>query len=80
MQPTAAEITRKPKMPNMKAPQLFTGKDKALFRAWWISIQDYIETYSSAFPDEDAQVKWVGSLFSHKALSWHQECQKAINN
>jgi hypothetical protein len=39
-----------------------------------------VETYSSAFPDEDAQVKWVGSLFSHKALSWHQEHQKAIKS
>jgi hypothetical protein len=73
-QPMATEIARKPKMPDMKAPQIFTSKDKALFRAWWMSIQDYIETYSSAFPDEDTQVKWVGSLFSHKALSWHQEC------
>jgi hypothetical protein len=45
-----------------------------------MSIQDYIETYSSAFPDEDAQVKWVGSLFSHKALSWHQERRKAIKS
>jgi hypothetical protein len=80
IQPTAAEIARKPKMPDMKAPQIFTGKDKTLFRAWWISIQDYIETYSSAFPDEDAQVKWVGSLFSHKALSWHQERRKAIKS
>jgi hypothetical protein len=34
MQPTAAEIARKPKMPEMKAPQIFTGKDKTLFRAW----------------------------------------------
>jgi hypothetical protein len=79
-QPTAAEIARKPKMPKMKAPQIFTGKDKTLFRAWWMSVQDYVETYSSAFPDEDAQVKWVGSLFSHKALSWHQECRKAIKS
>jgi hypothetical protein len=31
MQPIAAEITRKPKMPEMKAPQIFTGKDKTLF-------------------------------------------------
>jgi hypothetical protein len=79
-QPTAAEVARKPKMPDMKAPQIFTRKDKALFRAWWMSVQDYIETYSSAFPDEDAQVKWVGSLFSHKALSWHQERRKAIKS
>jgi hypothetical protein len=79
-QPTAAEVARKPKMPEMKAPQIFTGKDKTLFRAWWMSVQDYIETYSSAFPDEDAQVKWVGSLFSHKALSWHQERRKAIKS
>jgi hypothetical protein len=79
-QPTAAEVGRKPKMPEMKAPQIFTGKDKTLFRAWWMSVQDYIETYSSAFPDEDAQVKWVGSLFSHKALSWHQERRKAIKS
>jgi hypothetical protein len=56
-QPTAAEIARKPKMPEMKAPQIFTGKDKNLFRAWWMSVQDYVETYSSAFPDEDAQVE-----------------------
>jgi hypothetical protein len=41
-------------MPEMKAPQIFTGKDKTLFRAWWMSVQDYVETYSSAFPDEDA--------------------------
>jgi hypothetical protein len=34
MQPTAAEIPRKPKMPDMKAPQIVTGKDKALFQAW----------------------------------------------
>jgi hypothetical protein len=74
------EIDRKPKMPEMKAPQIFTGKDKTLFRAWWMSVQDYVETYSSAFPDEDAQVKWVGSLFSHKALSWHQERRKAIKS
>jgi hypothetical protein len=67
-------------MPEMKAPQIFTSKDKTLFGAWWMSIQDYVETYSSAFPDEDTQVKWVGSLFSHKALSWHQECQKAIKS
>jgi hypothetical protein len=79
-QPTAAEIARKPKMPEMKAPQIFTGKDKTLFRAWWMSVQDYVETYSPAFPDEDAQVKWVGSLFSHKALSWHQERRKAIKS
>jgi hypothetical protein len=79
-QPTATEIARKPKMPEMKAPQIFTGKDKTLFRAWWMSVQDYVETYSSAFPDEDAQVKWVGSLFSHKALSWHQERRKAIKS
>jgi hypothetical protein len=52
-QPIAAEVSRKPKMPEMKAPQIFTGKDKTLFQAWWISVQDYIETYSSAFPDED---------------------------
>jgi hypothetical protein len=56
-QPMATEIARKPKMPDMKAPQIFTSKDKALFRAWWMSIQDYIETYASAFPDEDTQVK-----------------------
>jgi hypothetical protein len=80
MQPTAAEVARKPKMPEMKAPQIFTGKDKTLFRAWWMSVQDYVETYSSAFPDEDAQVKWVGSLVSHKALSWHQERRKAIKS
>jgi hypothetical protein len=67
-------------MPEMKAPQIFTGKDKTLFQAWWMSVQDYVETYSSAFPDEDAQVKWVGSLFSHKALNWHQECQKAFKS
>jgi hypothetical protein len=67
-------------MPEMKAPQIFTGKDKTLFRAWWMSVQDYVEIYSSAFPDEDAQVKWVGSLFSHKALSWHQERHKAIKS
>jgi hypothetical protein len=79
-QPTTVEIDRKPKMPEMKAPQIFTGKDKTLFRAWWMSVQDYVETYSSAFPDEDAQVKWVGSLFSHKALSWHQERRKAIKS
>jgi hypothetical protein len=79
-QPTAAEIARKPKMPEMKAPQIFTGKDKTLFRAWWMSVQDYVETYASAFPDEDAQVKWVGSLFSHKALSWHQERRKSIKS
>jgi hypothetical protein len=79
-QPRVAEIARKPKMPEMKAPQIFTGKDKTLFRAWWMSVQDYVETYSSAFPDEDAQVKWVGSLFSHKALSWHQERRKAIKS
>jgi hypothetical protein len=30
-QPTATEVARKPKMPDMKAPQIFTGKDKALF-------------------------------------------------
>jgi hypothetical protein len=80
VQPTTVEIDRKPKMPEMKAPQIFTGKDKTLFRAWWMSVQDYIETYSTAFPDEDAQVKWVGSLFSHKALSWHQERRKAIKS
>jgi hypothetical protein len=80
VQPTTVEIDRKPKMPEMKAPQIFTGKDKTLFRAWWMSVQDYVETYSSAFPDEDAQVKWVGSLFSHKALSWHQERRKAIKS
>jgi hypothetical protein len=57
VQPTTVEIDRKPKMPEMKAPQIFTGKDKTLFRAWWMSVQDYVETYSSAFPDEDAQVK-----------------------
>jgi hypothetical protein len=34
-QPIAAEIARKPKIPDMKAPQIFTGKDKALFQAWW---------------------------------------------
>jgi hypothetical protein len=80
VQPTTVEIDRKPKMPEMKAPQIFTGKDKTLFRAWWMSVQDYVETYSTAFPDEDAQVKWVGSLFSHKALSWHQERRKAIKS
>jgi hypothetical protein len=53
IQPTAAEIARKPKMPAMKAPQIFTGKDKTLFQAWWMSVQDYVETYSSAFLDED---------------------------
>jgi hypothetical protein len=75
-----AEIARKPKMPEMKAPQIFTSKDKTLFQAWWMSVQDYVETYSSAFLDKDAQVKWVGSLFSHKALSWYQEHRKAIKS
>jgi hypothetical protein len=57
VQPTTVEIHRKYKIPEMKAHQIFTRKDKTLFCAWWMLVQDYVETYSSAFPDENAQVK-----------------------
>jgi hypothetical protein len=30
-QPMATDLARKPRMPDMKAPQIFTGKDKTLF-------------------------------------------------
>ena len=72
------DAPKRPKMPELKAPQFFSGKDKTLLRAWWMSVQDYVETYATSWPDEDAQVKWVGSLFTHKALAWHQERRKSI--
>jgi hypothetical protein len=54
------EIDRKPKMPEMKAPQIFTGKDKTLFRARWMSVQDYVETYSSAVTLGTVSAVWRG--------------------
>lgn len=59
-------------------PPTYDGKDLAKFKAWWISVEDYLETYTTSFTSDAMKINWVGSLLLDKARIWHQQRRNTL--
>ncbi|KAI1439363.1 hypothetical protein F5Y02DRAFT_97479 [Annulohypoxylon stygium] len=65
---------------HLNKPSTYDGKDLSKFRAWWMKVDAYLQTYADSFKEDLPRINWVGSLLTDKAQLWHQQRATAIKN
>jgi hypothetical protein len=61
-------------------PASFSGKDRSKFRAWWLTIEAYIELHFNSFASDQAKINWLGSFLTETAQEWHQKRVRSLRS